>query len=154
MTSDKIRELFRAITVWRRGDGEGAAHTDAKKSELIEHNVHGRFLPEIYKKLSEDKHLMRAIVQELLDANFPESIHQDILDELGIEFEIGTRMVIVRSPDFRERILRAYEYSCAVCGFDVRLGTIPVALEAAHKMASGRRTGRRAQRTCALHSAP
>jgi putative restriction endonuclease len=40
--------------------------------------------------------------------------------------------VIARSPDFRDRILRAYEYSCAVCGFDVRLGTMPVALEAAH----------------------
>jgi putative restriction endonuclease len=31
-----------------------------------------------------------------------------------------------------ERVLRAYEYSCAVCGFDVRLGTMSVALEAAH----------------------
>jgi putative restriction endonuclease len=29
-------------------------------------------------------------------------------------------------------VLRAYEYSCAVCGFDVRLGTMHVALEAAH----------------------
>ena len=203
MTSDEIRKLFSAITVWRRGDEraphkpllalyaiarllrggermipyaevdrelgklliefgprrqsyhpeypfwrlqndglwevkptEGLAtrssNTDVKKSELIEHNVHGGFLPEIYNKLLEDKNLVRGIVQDLLDANFPESIHQDILDEVGIEFEIGTRVVIVRSPDFRERILRAYEYSCAVCGFDVRLGTVPVALEAAH----------------------
>ena len=29
-------------------------------------------------------------------------------------------------------VLRAYEYSCAVCGFDIRLGTMSVALEAAH----------------------
>jgi putative restriction endonuclease len=29
-------------------------------------------------------------------------------------------------------VLRAYEYSCAVWGFDVRLGTMSIALEAAH----------------------
>ena len=72
---------------------------------------------------------MREIVQDLLNANFPESIHQDILDAVGIEFAVETRLVVARSP---ERILRAYEYSCAICGFDVRLGSIPVALEAAH----------------------
>jgi putative restriction endonuclease len=26
-----------------------------------------------------------------------------------------------RAPAFRKRILTAYEYRCAVCGFDVRL---------------------------------
>ena len=37
-----------------------------------------------------------------------------------------------RDPNFRANVLRAYEYRCAVCGFDVRLGPSPVALEAAH----------------------
>jgi putative restriction endonuclease len=144
--------------LWEVSPTEGLAtrssNTDVKKSELIEHNVHGGFLPEIYKTLSEDKHLVRAIVQDLLDANFPESIHQDILDEVGIEFEIGTRVVIVRSPDFRERILRAYEYSCAVCGFDVRLGTVSVALEAAHikwHQAGGPDEERNGLALCTLH---
>jgi len=31
-----------------------------------------------------------------------------------------------------DRILKAYEYSCAVCGFNVRLGNNLVAVEAAH----------------------
>ena len=35
-------------------------------------------------------------------------------------------------PEFREKVLRAYEYKCAVCGFDVRLDHYPIALEAAH----------------------
>ena len=122
--------------LWKVSPSEGltsrSSNTDAKKSELLEHNVHGGFLPEIYDTLSQDKPLAREIVQDLLNANFPESIHQDILDSVGIEFAIDTRVVIARSPDFRDRILRAYEYSCAVCGLDVRLGTVPVALEAAH----------------------
>lgn len=37
-----------------------------------------------------------------------------------------------RDPGFRERILRAYEYSCAVCGFNVRQGDVLVGVEAAH----------------------
>jgi putative restriction endonuclease len=122
--------------VWEVSPKEGlttrSSNTDAKKSELLAHNVPGGFVPEIYDKLLQDKHLAREIVQDLLNANFPESIHQDILSAVGIEVAIDTRIVIARSPDFRDRILRAYEYSCALCGFDVRLGTMPVALEAAH----------------------
>jgi hypothetical protein len=33
---------------------------------------------------------------------------------------------------FRQRVLTASEYRCAVCGFDVRLGSVSVALDAAH----------------------
>jgi putative restriction endonuclease len=32
-----------------------------------------------------------------------------------------------QSPAFRQRVLRAYEYRCAVCGFDVRLGSVSIA---------------------------
>jgi putative restriction endonuclease len=37
-----------------------------------------------------------------------------------------------RDPQFRQRVLIAYEYRCAVCGFDVRLGSVSIALDAAH----------------------
>jgi putative restriction endonuclease len=70
--------------------------------------------------------------QDLLNANFPETLHQDILDAVGIDFSADTGAVITRSPEFRDRVLRAYEYSCAVCGFDLRLGNVLVAVEAAH----------------------
>src|SRR5690606_11094939 len=39
-----------------------------------------------------------------------------------------------RDPLFREIILKAYEYQCAVCGFSVRLRHQLLALEAAHIM--------------------
>ena len=35
-------------------------------------------------------------------------------------------------PNFREDVLKAYEYKCAICGFDVRLRHLPIGLEAAH----------------------
>ncbi len=37
-----------------------------------------------------------------------------------------------REPGFRERVLRAYEHRCCVCGFDLRIGHLPAGLEAAH----------------------
>jgi putative restriction endonuclease len=37
-----------------------------------------------------------------------------------------------RDPGVRERVLRAYEYRCCVCGFDLRIGSVSVGLEAAH----------------------
>jgi putative restriction endonuclease len=135
----------------KKGLTSRSSNTDAKKSELLEHNVHGGFLPQIYDRLSQDKQLVREIVQDLLNANFPESIHQDILDAVGIEFAVETRIVVARSPDFRERILRAYEYSCAICGFDVRLGSIPVALEAAWHQAGGPDEERNELALCTLH---
>ena len=37
-----------------------------------------------------------------------------------------------RDPQFRRRVLTAYEWRCAACGFDVRLGSASIALDAAH----------------------
>jgi putative restriction endonuclease len=122
--------------LWQLSRTEGLTarrgNTDAKKSELLENNVEGGFPPEVYQELSRNERLVRQIVQDLLDANFPETLHQDILDAVGIDFSTDTRAVIVRSPEFRDRVLRAYEYSCAVCGFDLRLGNVLVAVEVAH----------------------
>lgn len=69
----------------------------------------------------------------ILDAHFPESLHSEILSAVGLDAdlrEVSRRRR--RDPQFRDRILTAYEYRCAVCGFDVRLGSQSIALEAAH----------------------
>ncbi len=60
------------------------------------------------------------------------SIHQDILQAVGLDIGSVTSRGKIRDPRFRERILRAYQYQCAVCGFNVRVGDTLVALEAAH----------------------
>ncbi|MBF0398960.1 MAG: HNH endonuclease [Desulfobacterales bacterium] len=101
---------------------------DIKKDDLIRYKVRGGFSIEIYQKLKEDRELIHDIVQELLNTNFPSSIHEDILQSVGIEITVKT----ARDPEFRDKLLRAYENKCAICGFDVRLDNYPVALEAAH----------------------
>ena len=79
------------------------------------------------------------IIQNLLEIHFPYSIHEDILRAV----EIDSPLQIAkpqrqdskrqkRDSSFRPKILKAYEEKCAVCGFDVKLGTESIALEAAH----------------------
>nr|WP_300465308.1 hypothetical protein [Desulfobacula sp.] len=68
----------------------------------------------------------------ILEKNFPTSIHEDILEAVGIDLEYNNKIKRKRDPNFRDKILNAYEYQCAVCGFNVRVGNSLVALEAAH----------------------
>ena len=107
-------------------------HLDAKKSLLRKHHVNGGLKEEIYTYLSNDRKLFSEIVAIILNGNFPETIHEDILQSVGIEMGRIAHIGTVRDPRFRERILRAYEYQCAVCGYNVRVGNFPVGLEAAH----------------------
>jgi putative restriction endonuclease len=72
------------------------------------------------------------IAARLLENHFPESIHQDILAEVGLTLGAEKAATKKRDPQFRQRVLTAYEYRCAVCGFDVRLGSVSIALDAAH----------------------
>jgi putative restriction endonuclease len=75
--------------------------------------------------------LTPAIASRILEQHFPESLHPDILNAVGLSLETTvTRRK--RDPAFRQRVLKAYEYRCAVCGFDVRLGSVSIALDAAH----------------------
>ncbi|NLK53204.1 MAG: restriction endonuclease, partial [Syntrophomonadaceae bacterium] len=80
------------------------------------------------------------------------SIHEDILNSVGLVF--GKGMSRIRDPNFRDRILRAYEYSCAVCGFNVRLGNNLIAVEAAHikwHQAGGPDSEENGVALCAMH---
>ncbi len=83
--------------------------------------------------------LVAAVVQQLLDAHFPTSLHDDILDAVGLPAlsasadsapEATTKRR--RDPAFRERILRAYEHQCAVTGFRAALSGVYFGCEAAH----------------------
>lgn len=48
---------------------------------------------------------------------------------MGFDIRTSLRQ---RDPKFRRAVLRAYNYQCAVCGFNMRHDNAPIALEAAH----------------------
>jgi putative restriction endonuclease len=121
--------------IWEVANAENVELTpsgDAKKSSLIRCDALGGFSDDVFQQLRNDPQLVQDIVQSLLDAHFPSSVHEDVLQSVGIDISPEESTQRRRDPKFRERVLRAYEYRCAICGFDVRLGHYPIALEAAH----------------------
>jgi putative restriction endonuclease len=129
-------------------------HSDPKKSELLKYNVHGGFIEEIYLQLSNNFNLIYEIACHILETNFPASVHEDLLQAVGIDFETKASFLKKRDPHFRDRVLKAYEYRCSVCGFSVRLGDSLVGLEAAHikwYQAGGPDTESNALALCSLH---
>ena len=114
--------------------------------ELRDQHVKGGFPVDIYEALRHIPGLLQAVASRVLDAYFPATLHADITGTLGLELD-GPNEVRDGPPaaadyanasrrrrdsGFRDRVLRAYEYRCCVCGFDLRIGHIPAGLEAAH----------------------
>ena len=105
--------------------------------ELRSLHVQGGFAPELDARLRADPVLVSQLARRILDAHFPETLHADLLDAVGLDASetASTQDTIERrrrDPAFREKVLRAYEHRCCVCGFDLRIGNISAGLEAAH----------------------
>ncbi len=110
-----------------------ASNNDAKKSELINKNAIGEFVPEDLEVLKSGAENIRIVAAKILDTHFPQTLHREILDIVGLDLDLpeGKQR---RSPDFRRKVLRAYEGRCCVCGYDLRLGNRLAGVEAAHIM--------------------
>lgn len=125
---------LREDNVWKVTNADLIKQTskgDAHITDLKRHRVSGSFHEEISYHLQRDSSLALEISENMLN-HFRSSIHKDISQAVGIEYPVDTPNRRKRDPNFRENVLRAYEYKCAVCGFDVKLRHQPVALEAAH----------------------
>ena len=112
------------------------------------------FTPDVQIALTANPQLVPQIATGILNEHFPESYHEDILDAVGLTLESGISLKRKRDPKFRDRVLKAYEYRCAVCGFDVRLGSVSIALDAAHirwHQAGGPDTEVNGLALCVLH---
>lgn len=126
-------------------DGLWVVHAEggdpgSSPSKLRSTDASGRLAPDFEHALQHDPALVALIAHSLLDANFPESLHHDLCEAAGLDLEAlevsAARTKVVqlrrRDPRFRELVLVAYEYRCAMCGYDGRMGTEAVGLDAAH----------------------
>jgi putative restriction endonuclease len=59
-------------------------NTDAKKSDLLAKDATGGFSPEVQAALRSDPALASEVAARLLENHFPESIHPDILNAVGL----------------------------------------------------------------------
>ena len=71
------------------------------------------------------------VVNTLLDMEFPETLHAEILEEVDLG-HLVTTVAAPRDPDFRRTVLLAYENQCSFCGFNGSLKGRPLAIDAAH----------------------
>lgn len=121
--------------IWEVSDADQIRETvsgDAYITDLRNYNVSGGFNETVFDQLQNDSELVFVVIHKLLEKHFPPSIHEDILQAVNIELPLQAFDTRTRTSNFRRNVLRAYEYQCAICGFDVKLGTSPIALEASH----------------------
>lgn len=108
------------------------SNSDPTKRELLSARAAGRLDPAVITAVEESPELLPALAVRILEAHFPHSIHEDILSAVGLAAVFDVVMRRPRDPRFRERIMVAYERRCAVCDFDVRIGSVSIGIEAAH----------------------
>ena len=121
--------------IWEVSDADQIRETvsgDAYITDLRNYNVSGGFNETVFAQLQSDSELVFEVIHKLLEKHFPPSIHEDILQAVNIELPLQAFDTRTRTSNFRRNVLRAYEYKCAICAFDVKLGTSPIALEASH----------------------
>lgn len=107
-------------------------HSSPSAMQLKGANAVGQFSLSVRKGLDQDANLIGAVTRTLLDAHFPPSVHEDVLAAIGLDIDLPQRARRPRDRAFREAVLVAYGYACAVCRVGVRLGDALVGVEAAH----------------------
>ncbi len=107
---------------------------DARRRDLLGKHARGGFEDDILHVLKADPRNVEVVARRLLDMHFPETLHQGILDDVGLSLDAGSAPSErrKRDPEFRQKVLMAYEKKCCVCGYDLRLGDRLAGLEAAH----------------------
>ncbi|WP_309032951.1 phosphorothioated DNA-binding restriction endonuclease [Streptomyces alfalfae] len=123
--------------VWEVRTDRGPGSPGSGVRELREVGAAGRLTPELRAALRREPSLLGRMARVLLDLNFPPSLHGDLCEAVGLaleptESEQFSAVRRRRDPRMREQVLTAYEYQCAFCGYDGRIGAVPVGLEAAH----------------------
>lgn len=150
LASDGLWQIFDAT-------GGDARALGTAVGRLRQAGAVGKLEPAFEQALISDSQLLASIARALLDANFPPSLHPELLLRLGLALEpvevaddVGRR----RDPAFRNAVLVAYEYRCAMCGFHGWLGGEVIGLDAAHVRwwaINGPDTVENALCLCALH---
>ena len=112
--------------------------------ELRRPGIQAGLCADVFDTLAHQPGLLQQVAQQLLEANFPETLHADIAAAARLDLTpvpqvreasqdaFNTQVRRRRDPAFRQKVMRAYEWRCCVCGFDLRIGHVPAGLEAAH----------------------
>lgn len=128
--------------IWQVRDEHGArvaeSVTPPTIRQLEESGSCGGFAPALQSAFRAHANYITSLAAKILGENFPESLHEDIAAAVGLDLrgasipEATSESKTPRDPGFRSRILTAYEYRCAITGWDLRVGNVSAGIEAAH----------------------
>lgn len=119
-------------------EGLKAEHTTAsgelRPPLLRRDDVRGGLPEAAWRLLRNDATLCKQVVEHLLHNYFPASYHSELLEEVSLReyWESKKRLIRTRDSRFRTEVIQAYEYRCAICGYDIRIDDQLIGLEAAH----------------------
>jgi putative restriction endonuclease len=137
-----------------QADLDAAPHRHNPRLTVIrEVGAHGGLPTDLYERLRSNPDLVNRIAQQLLDAHWEPSYHDDILNAVGMPW-VTVRRALKRDPAFRDTILRIYEHRCAVCGYDGQLERTDLGIEASHirwHAAGGADTPENGLALCSFH---
>jgi len=86
-----------------------------------------------FEQLEADPGLLSTAARLLLEEHFPETLHEDILQAVGLSLDVsGNASKRRRDPRFRPAVLAAYDYRCAVCDWQLVADGVVEGLDAAH----------------------
>ncbi|SHK58922.1 putative restriction endonuclease [Nocardiopsis flavescens] len=118
--------------LWRVATDDGR-DSRPDPSALRAGGARGSLTPEFSRALEADPGLRTRAARLLLDANFPASLHGEVLALAGLALVPGRWAASAdRDPRFREAVLAAYGHRCAFCGYEGLMDGVPAGLEAAH----------------------
>ncbi len=107
-----------------------------ERRPLLDGDARGRLDGDVESLLRRDPTALTAAAQLLLAEHFTDALAPLITSAVGLDLDPAPVIDLARrrrrDPRWRTQVLHAWGYACAMCGFDGRLGTQPVALEAAH----------------------
>jgi putative restriction endonuclease len=92
---------------------------DPTKKALVERRARAGFISGYFDALRTDRAAQSRLIHQLLDAHFPPSIHEDIIAFFNLGIDVAEAEDNTPAGDFRQRVMKAYGWKCAVTHFSV-----------------------------------
>jgi putative restriction endonuclease len=92
---------------------------DPTKRALIERRARAGFRSDHFDSLRDNKSMQARLIHQLLDAHFPSSVHEDIIAFFNLEIDVPEAKDNEPAGTWRQRVLKAYGWKCAVTQFAV-----------------------------------
>jgi len=100
-------------------------------SDLRRPESYGAFEPKVFRLLRSSGEARAQIVDSILNEWWPETLHGDIREDLGLD-RLDSRRRPQRDRQFMIDVLENFRYSCAFCGFHAVLNGVATGIDAAH----------------------